>query len=76
MSVTEVVELKILLWRCGVVACGGTPEVALSSESPVAWSLTVEFATPDALLAHGLFNRRVLAKLDVGKIHWFLWLHM
>ena len=76
MSVTEVVELEILLWCCGVVGGGGTSEVALSAESPVAWPLTVEFVTPDALLAHGLFNRRVLPKLDVGEVHRFLWLHM
>jgi hypothetical protein len=76
MSVTEVVELEILLWCCGVVVGSGTTEVALCAEGPVAWTLTVEFITPDALLAHGLFNRRVLPKLDVGEVHRFLWLHV
>jgi hypothetical protein len=76
MSVTEVVELEILLMCCGVVGRGGTPKVALSAESPLSWTLTVEFVTPDALLAHGLFNRRVLPKLDVGEVNRFLWLHV
>ena len=77
MSVTEVVELEILLWWCcRVVGGGGTPEVALCAKSPLAWTLTLKFVTPDALLAHGLFNRRVLPKLDVGEVHRFLWLHV
>ena len=75
MSVAKVVELEILLWCCGVVGRGGPPKVALCAESPLGWALTVEFFTPDALLAHGLFNRRVLPKLDVGEVHRFLWLH-
>jgi len=76
MSVAKVVELEILLWCCGVVGRGGPPKVALCAESPLGWALTVEFVTPDALLAHGLFNRRVLPKLDVGEVHRFLWLHV
>lgn len=76
MSITEVVELEILLWCCGVVGRGGTPKVALCAESPLSWALTFEFVTPDALLAHGLFNRRVLPKLDVGEVNRFLRLHL
>jgi hypothetical protein len=76
MSVTKVIELEILLRCCGIVAGGGTPEVALCAESSLGRTLTIEFVAPDALLAHGLFNRGVLPKLDVGEVHRFLRLHM